>query len=243
MRDEELLDLLKELRLIRVAEILKARLAVCQKQKWSYKRLLRELLAEEQAYRHDKQLRSRIQRANIPEKWSLETFPFDRQPGVDRKQIYELAELDFVKTGENIVFIAAPGRGKTGLASGLLLKALLNGYTGIMQRTQDLLDDLHRSLADRKTKYLLNKLSRMDVLVCDELGYLCLNEDQANLFFKLMDNRYLKGKTTMITTNLGYDDWTSYFKNAPMVEALKSRLKQNCVTIKIEGPDLRSPAA
>lgn len=242
MSDTDLDGLLQALGLVRIAAILKDRLAFAQQNKWTYRRLLKELLAEELADRQERRLRSRINRARIREQWTLETFPFDRQTGVDRKLIYELAELDFVKAGTNIVFIGRTGVGKSGLASGLLLKALLNGHTGMMQSTQEILDDLNRSIADRKTKYLLMKLSNMDVLVADEIGYLHLNEDQVNLFFKLMDNRYQKGKSTIITTNLGYDDWGQHFKNAPMVEPLKSRIRQRCVTITIEGPDLRSPA-
>lgn len=241
MRENELDDGLRELNLVRMAAVVKDYLRRASDEKWSQKRLLRELIAEERTYRRERMLQTRIKRASIPEKWSLETFPFGRQPGVDRVRINQLAELDWVKQAINLVFIGKSGVGKTGLASALLLKALLNGHTGLMQRTQDLLDDLHRSIADRKTKHLLNRLSKLDVLLCDEMGYLCLNEDQTNLFFKLMDNRYLAKKPTLITTNLGYDEWGRFLKNPPMVEALKSRLRQRCVTLVIDGPDLRTP--
>ena len=242
LRDGELDQGLKELNLVHMAEIVKDLLRRAQDDKWSHKRLLRELIEAERAFRRQRALQQRIQRATLPEKWTLETFPFDRQPGVDRTLINQLAELDWVKLGINLVFIGGAGVGKTGLLSALLLKALLNGYTGIMQRTQDLLDDLHRSIADRKTKYLLNRLTRLDVLFLDEMGYLRLNEDQTNLFFKLMDDRYLAKKPTLITTNLGYDSWGQFLKNPPMVQALQSRLRHRCVTVDIKGPDLRTPA-
>jgi DNA replication protein DnaC len=239
-REIDLEQALQELRLVRAAAILKETLRVCQHESWSYKRLLRELVEQELAYRRQRALELRIERADIPEGWTLETFPFHLQPGVDRVRINELADLDFLRGGMNIVFIAKTGRGKTGLATSLLLKALLNGYTGLRRRVQDVLDDLHRSIADRRTKHVLNRLSRLDLLVADEMGYLCLNEDQGNLFFKLMDNRYRARKSTVITTNLGYDDWGSFLKNPAMTEALLSRLRQRCVTIEIEGPDLRA---
>ena len=92
---------------------------------------------------HDRQesaLDWRIRRANLPERWSLETFPYARQPGVNRKQIRAFAELDFVAKHENLVFVGAPGVGKTGLACGLLLKALQNGYRCQFVRAQDLFD-------------------------------------------------------------------------------------------------------
>lgn len=240
MREADLGLLLRELGLVRMAEVLKERLRLCQDQSWSYRRLLRELLEEEVAHRRQRALNRRIQRANLPEGWYLETFPFDLQPGVNRAQINQLAELDFLRQGINIVFIAKTGRGKTGLASALLYKALLDGHTGLRHRVQDLLDDLLRSIADRRTKYLLRRLARVDLLVADEMGYLNLNDDQANLFFKLMDDRYEMRKATIITTNLPYDDWGQYLKNQSLTDALLSRLRHRCITIDIQGPDLRA---
>lgn len=241
-REGDLEPGLRELKLVRMAEIVKERLRLCLHDGWTPRRLLRELIEEELAYRKERALLGRIDRASIAKDWTLETFPFHLQTGVERAQIYQLAELDFVREGINLVFIAKTGRGKTGLASGLLLKALHSGYTGIRLRVQDLLDDLHRSIADRRTKHLLKKLSCVDVLIADELGYLNITDEQANLFFKLMDNRYLKRKPTLITTNLPYEDWGRHLKNQLMTDALLSRLRQRCVTINISGPDLRAPA-
>lgn len=77
-------------------------------------------------------------------------------------------------------------------------------------------------------------------MIADELGYLNITDEQANLFFKLMDNRYLARKPTIITTNLVYEDWGRHLKNPLMTDALLSRLRQRCVTIDIIGPDLRA---
>lgn len=241
LREEDLEQGLKELKLTRMAQVLKETLRVCQQEKWSYKRLLRHLIEDEQSSRKESALEGRIRQACIPEKWTVETYPFHLQPGVDRAQINHLAELDFARRGTNLNFIGPTGVGKTGLASSLLLKALHNGFTGVRRKVQDLLDDLLRSIADRRTKYLLNRFSRVDVLLCDELGYLRLNEDQANLFFTLMDNRHRARKATIITTNMGYNEWGRFFKNAPMTDAMVSRFRQQCVTIVINGPDLRDP--
>src|SRR6266571_2327902 len=93
--------------------------------------------------------------------------------------------------------------GKTGLASGLLLKALQNGYRGRFVRAQDLFDEMYASLADRSSRKLLNRLARVDLLAVDELGFLNLKPEQTNIFFKLMEERY-GHKPTIITTNLDY---------------------------------------
>src|SRR5207244_10517995 len=173
-------------------------------------------------------------------RWSLETFPYAHQPGVNRKQIRAFAELDFVAKHENLVFVGPTGVGKTGLACGLLLKALQNGHRCQFIRAQDLFDEMYASLADRSTRRLLNALIRMDVLHIDELGYLNLKPEQTNIFFKLMEERYRR-KPTIITTNLDYPEWQAFLGNKALVEALLSRLRHQCHTIRIDGPSLRDP--
>ena len=97
----------------------------------------------------------------------METFPWARQPGVSRKQIRSFAELDFVAQHENLVLVGPTGVGKTGLACGLLLKALQNGQRCQFIRAQDLFDEMYAALADRSTRKLLNRLARLDVLLID----------------------------------------------------------------------------
>ena len=140
---------------------------------------------------------------------------------------------------ENIVFVGPTGVGKTGLASGLLLKALQNGYRGAFVKAQDLFDEMYTSLADRSTRRLIKQLARLDVLVIDEMGYLNLKPEQTNIFFKLMEERYRR-HPTIITTNLGYDQWHDFLGNKHLVDALLSRLRHQCHTITIDGPSLRS---
>jgi DNA replication protein DnaC len=149
------------------------------------------------------------------------------------------AELDFIPHAANIVFYGPTGVGKTGLASGLLLKALQNGYRGAFVRAQDLVDDMYASLADRSTSKLLRHLARLDLLVIDELGYLNVKPEQANVFFKLISERYTK-KSTIITTNLPYEEWHHIF-GTRLVEPLLSRLRHCCTTVHIDGPSLRDP--
>jgi DNA replication protein DnaC len=94
--------------------------------------------------------------------------------------------------------------------------------------------------APRSTPRLIKKLARYDLLTIDELGYLTLKPEQANAFFKLMDERYGR-KSTIITTNLPYPDWYALFDRKPLVDALLDRLKHHCITIHIKGPSLRNP--
>lgn len=237
---EELEQLLKNLKLRRILEIYGEQVSAAEKEDVSYTEFLARLLRAQWHARQESALEWRIARANLPERWSLETFPFSRQPGVNRKQIRTFAELEFMAKAENIVLVGPTGVGKTGLCCGLLLKALENGYRCQFIRAQDLFDEMYASLADRSTRHLLKRLARLDVLLIDEFGYLNLKPEQSNIFFKLMEERY-RCHATLITTNLDYEEWPNFLGNRPMVEALLSRLRHYCHTVRIEGPSLRDP--
>jgi DNA replication protein DnaC len=237
---DDLAQLLRALRLNKVSEIYETELAKADKAHEPFGKLLARLLRAEWHHRQECALTWRIKKARLPEQWTLESFPFKKQPGVSQRQIRTLAELDFIGRAENIVFMGPTAVGKTGLASALLLKAMQNGHRGMFVSAQDLFDEMYASLADRSTRRLLNRLSHVDVLVIDELGYLNLKPEQTNIFFKLMHERYRR-HPTIITTNLEYAEWHTFFGNAKLVEALLSRLRHQCHTIKIDGPPLREP--
>lgn len=237
---DEIEQLLKNLHLTRIRDILDEELASADKAGLSYQEVLARLLRAQWHQAQQNALDWRIERAKMPEKWTLESFPFKKQTGVSQKQMRGFAELDFVTKAENIVFIGPTGVGKTGLASSLLYKALQNGHRCRFIRAQDLFDEMYSSLADRSTRKLLTYLSRLDVLLIDEMGYLNLKPEQTNIFFKLMEERYRR-RATIITTNLEYEEWHNFLGNKPLVDALLSRLRHQCHTVRIDGPSLRTP--
>ena len=239
--DDELDQLLANLKLRRIREILPDELAAATADGRSYRDFLARVLRQEYHAQQDRFLDYRIARAGLPERWSLLTFPWDRQPGVSKAAIEQLAELDFIPQARNIVFVGPTGVGKTGIASALLLKALQAGHRGLFVKAQDLFDDMYRSLADHSSRALLKRLAGLDLLLIDELGYLNLRPKQSNIFFKLMEERYSNRKATLITTNLPYDDWYAFLGQKDMVGALLDRLRHRCTTIRIDGPTLRTP--
>jgi DNA replication protein DnaC len=237
---DDIAQLLKALHLGKIAEILDDELKAADENDLAYHELLARLLRAQWHRQQETALAWRIHRARMPEKWTLESFPWKRQSGVSQKQIRGFASLDFVGKAENIVFIGPTGVGKTGLASGLLLKALQNGHRGLFIRAQDLFDEMYASLADRSSRKLIDRLARVDVLLVDEMGYLNLRPEQTNIFFKLMEERYRR-RATIITTNLEYDEWHNFLGNKALVDALLSRLRHQCHTVNIDGPSLRNP--
>jgi DNA replication protein DnaC len=239
--NDDIEQLLTSLKLKRMQEVFDRETSRAEKQEVSYTEFTARLLREEYHDRLRRAGEARVRRAKMPEEWTLETFPWARQPGVDRKQIRELAELDFVRTGTNVVFRGKTGAGKTGLAIGLLLKALQEGYRGLFVKAQDLFDEAYASLADRSTRKFLDRLIRFDVVVIDEVGFLNLRPEQTNIFFRMMEERYTARRASIITTNLEYDEWGIFLGNKPLTEALLSRIRHRCVTVEINGPTLRTP--
>ena len=144
---EEVEQLLKNLKLRRMLSVYDEQLHAAEKAGVSYSEFVAGLLRAQWHDRQESALEWRIGRANLPERWSLETFPYARQPGVNRKQIRAFAELDFVAKHENLVLVGPTGVGKTGLACGLLLKALQNGHRCQFVRAQDLFDEMYAALA------------------------------------------------------------------------------------------------
>jgi DNA replication protein DnaC len=238
---QKIADLMKALKLTGMSQVLERELSCAEREGLATAVVIERLLREEFHHRQERSLLYRVKQGNMPWPWTLASFPFDQQPGVSKSRIMDLASLSFLDRAENIVFIGDPGTGKTGLAIGLLREALVSGRRGRFFKAQDLLDELCASLADRSSPRLFKRLASYDLLLVDERGYLTLNAQQSNAFFKLMDERYGR-KSTIITTNLDYPQWYALFDRKPLVDALLDRLQHRCVTIRISGPSLRAPS-
>ena len=213
-----------------------------QKSKPSYSTFLLELLRGELEHQRNRQLANALRRSGLEEFWALDTYPWRLQPKLNRRLIEELSELDFLDRGESLVFVGPAGVGKSGLAGALVLKALYAGRKAHRIRASDLFDEFGASHADRSTKRLLKRFSRVDLLLIDEFGYVNPpHPSQINDFFRLMDNRCNR-KSTILTTNLDFPEWGQFLGNPSLTQALTSRLLQNSHVIDInQGINLRDP--
>ena len=222
--NEELRAILKSLRLGGLLAHWDELLAEANRGRFSHERLLDHVLREEWRVKSENARLLRRKRANIPELMEIETFPFARQPKLDRKRIMSLYDSgDYLAKKQNIVWLGPTGCGKTGLATGFLLQAIDRGYRGYFITFAELVAELFASLADRSERKVLRRYASYDCLVIDEVGYVEVEPSQVGLFFTLMQKRH-QTKTTLITSNLGFSDWNSFLKNNHLTSALADRL-------------------
>jgi DNA replication protein DnaC len=222
--DEELRKIIKSLRLWGLLAHWEELLAEANRGRYSHERFLNHLLHHESKVKSENARVLRRKRGNIPEMLEIETFPFDRQPKLDRKRIMSLYDSGgYLAQQRNIVWMGPTGCGKTGLATSFLLQAIDQGYRGYFITFAELVGELFASLADRSDRKVLRRYASYDCLVIDEIGYAEVEPSQVAMFFTLMQKRH-QTKSTLITSNLGFADWNSFLKNSHLTSALADRL-------------------
>jgi DNA replication protein DnaC len=217
---------LRHLRLNRLAAQWEEDLKEAARQRMSHATLLTHVIEEEYRLKCDHARQQRLKRAAIPEPWTLETFPFERQPKLNQKRIRALYDtMDFIPQCQNVIWLGGTGCGKTGLATSFLSQAIHRGATGRFVRFAELMAELYRAVADHSEEHVLEKYLKADVVLLDELGYVEAEPAQVGHFFTLMQRRHKK-KPTLITSNLGFSEWGSFLKNDHLTAALVDRLTE-----------------
>jgi DNA replication protein DnaC len=202
---------------------------------FSHARLLTHALEEEYRIKRENARQLRLKHARIPEPLVIETFPFERQPKLNKKKIMALYDsMGYLQHSQNIIWLGATGCGKTGLATSFLIHAINQGHSGRYVLFADLIAELYRSVADHSEDKILKKYLAFDCLLIDEIGYVEVEPVQVGLFFTLLHQRHKK-KPTLITSNLGFADWGSFLKNDHLTAALIDRLTENSHVINMKG--------
>lgn len=221
--DEELKMKVKYLRLPGLLANWDAYLHQAAKSNFSAGRLLKHFVDEEYKIRRENSRSQRLRRAQIPEKLVLETFPFERQPALNKKKILALYDsFEYMSKNQNILWIGP----KSGLAISFLIQAIDRGYSGRFILFPELMEKLFKSVADHSEEEVIAAFASYPILVIDEVGYVDVEPVQVGLFFTLMSKRHRK-TTTLITTNLGFSEWGSFLKNDRLTAALIDRLTEN----------------
>lgn len=197
------------------------------KSKLSNEKFLEYVINEAFLKKQEQARLSRMRRANAPDLWDIVTYPFDLQPNAPKDKILAAYDsLQYITEKKTLVWIGPTGVGKSGLATSFLTNAINQGYSGKFVLFCDLIEEIHKSIADSTTKKVLQKYICCDCLLIDEIGYIEVNPTQVGLFFRMMQSRHKK-KTTLITTNLGFSDWVGFLKNEHLTSALIDRITEN----------------
>jgi len=232
--DEKIIEMLKYIRLWGLLANWDRYNELARKENFSHVRLLKYIITEEYKIKKENSRKMRLSRAKIPEKFVMETFPFDRQQNLNKKKILNIYDsFDYMTKNQNVVWIGATGTGKTGLATAFLMQAINEGCSGRFILFPELIEMLYQSVADHSETNVINKFASYDCLLIDELGYVEVEPVQVGLFFTLMHKRHKK-KATLITSNLGFQQWNSFLKNDHLAAALIDRLTENSHVINMK---------
>ena len=200
------------------------------------------LLAWEESERAQRSLERRLSSANIGRFKPLADFDWSWPEQCDRAAIAELMTLDFLNNATNILLVGSSGLGKTTLAQNIAHRAVLQGHTVLFTTAGQLLGDLAALDSDSALRRRLRHYASPSLLLIDEVGYLSYSNRHADLLFELINRRH-EQKSTLITTNKSFSEWSGVFPNAGCVIAMIDRLVHNAEIISIKGESYRRKEA
>jgi len=200
--------------------------------------LINNLIESEVLNRKENSLNRKIKLWRFPKFKSIEDFDFSFQPSLDKKKILWLTELSFINQKENVIFLWPPWVWKTHLAASIWIIACKNNISTLFINANTLADDLLASMSDNSISKRINQLFNIDLLIVDELWYWVFDKTQANLFFKLISERYEK-KSTIITSNKNFKEWWNLFSDSVIATAILDRVLHHSHVISIKGESFR----
>jgi DNA replication protein DnaC len=200
------------------------------------------LLTWEECERARRSLERRLSSAHIGRFKPLADFDWSWPQQCDQTAINELMNLDFLKTATNAILVGASGLGKSTIAQNIAHQAVICGYTVLFTTAGQLLGELAALDSDSALRRRLHTLATPDLLVIDEVGYLSYSNRHADLLFELINRRH-EQKSTLVTTNKSFSEWSEVFPNAACVVALIDRLVHNAEIIAIKGESYRRKEA
>lgn len=234
----QLEDGLKQLKLSQVAETVNNLLQDAAKQEWSYVSFLQKVVDVELIAKQDRRAAMGTRMARFPFNKTLESFGFSYQPSLEPKRVKELAACRWIANGENIIFLSPPGVGKTHLSVALDIEAIKLGHRTLFMSAQALLSTLARALAENRLEEKLKQCCQPKLLIIDEIGYIPIDQQGANLFFQLISRRYEKG-AMILTSNQAYSAWNEVFGDQVIASAILDRVLHHSITLNIKGESYR----
>lgn len=204
----------------------------------SFTQALEELVEIEKKENQKRRDLANVKVANFPFLKTFDDYEFDFQPNVNKKELLELNSLGFVDKHENVVFVGSSGVGKTHLATSLGITCAKARYQTYFITFENLITQLKKAIQENRLENRLKFYAKYRVLIIDEIGYMPIDQDTANVFFQLIAKRYEKN-STIVTTNMPFSKWGEFFGSATLANAVLDRLLHHSTVISIKGPSYR----
>lgn len=210
----------------------------CAAEGLDHVRFLARLVELELIDRERRMIERRIKAARFPATKSLDSFDFRAIPSLNKMQVLELARGEWIERRENVIALGPSGTGKTHVALGLGLAACQRGLSVGFTTAAALVHELMEARDERRLMRLQKQIASHKLLIIDELGFVPLSKTGAELLFELIPQRYERG-STLITSNLPFDEWTEIFGSERLTGALLDRLTHHVIILEMNGDSYR----
>ena len=231
-------DVMKTLGLTQLEKALPVLFEQARQQKMTYETFLQRALDAEVEGRNLRAAQRRIQAAGLPVTKTLESFDFSFQPSISERLVRELADLSFVQTTTNVIFLGPPGVGKTHLCIALAVKALAAGHSALFTTLSQLAEALETASYPSLVRQRLRRYTTPSVLIIDAVGYTRLTPEQSHHFFELVTARYEHG-SILLTSNTSFSEWGNLLGNEVLATALLDRLLHHAEVLSVTGRSYR----
>lgn len=181
---------------------------------------------------------SMVKVAAFPHLKEIETFDFEFQPSVNRRQIDDFISLRFLENFENIIFLGPSGVGKTHLATSIGIAAAKKRTSTYFIKCHELIQNLKRAKLENRLEARLKHYTKYKLLIIDEIGYLPIEAEDAKMFFQLIDMRYER-RSTILTTNINFKAWDETFQDTKLANAILDRVLHHATVVNIVGKSYR----
>lgn len=230
--------LLTQLKMKHTLENIDLMLERAMKEDMSCLQFLEMVLQKEVDYRQDKALQTRMKQAQFPYLATLDEFDFNFQRSITKRQVQQLLDFQWIDKAYNVIFLGPPGVGKTHLAVALGMKAIESGYKVVFITMDELMKTLKTQDILAKSRTRLKHLRRANLVIIDEVGFLPITKQEANMLFQIVSQCY-ETTSIILTSNKGFDEWPDFIGDPVITTAILDRLVHNSELFNMKGESYR----